>query len=80
LTLNGELPEFSYLLAFLETVSVKGKHTVTNWGATANSGAIFEDTPAPTSTPLPAALPLFATGLGAMGLLRWKRKRKKHAA
>jgi hypothetical protein len=28
------------------------------------------------STPLPAALPLFATGLGAMGLLGWRRKRK----
>jgi hypothetical protein len=27
-------------------------------------------------TPLPAALPLFATGLGAMGLLGWRRKRK----
>jgi hypothetical protein len=30
----------------------------------------------PTTTPLPAALPLFATGLGAMGLLGWRRKRK----
>ena len=30
-------------------------------------------------TPLPAALPLFATGLGALGLLGWRRKRK-HAA
>jgi hypothetical protein len=27
-------------------------------------------------TPLPAALPLFATGLGALGLLGWRRKRK----
>ena len=27
-------------------------------------------------TPLPAALPLFATGIGAMGLLGWRRKRK----
>jgi HpiC1 cyclase len=30
--------------------------------------------------PLPAALPLFATGLGAMGLLGWRRKRKAQAA
>jgi hypothetical protein len=29
-----------------------------------------------TPVPLPAALPLFATGLGAMGLLGWRRKRK----
>jgi hypothetical protein len=31
---------------------------------------------APVVTPLPAALPLFATGLGALGLLGWRRKRK----
>jgi hypothetical protein len=30
----------------------------------------------PTATPLPAALPLFATGLGGLGLLGWRRKRK----
>jgi hypothetical protein len=28
------------------------------------------------TTPLPAALPLFATGLGALGLLRWRKKKK----
>ena len=28
------------------------------------------------ATPLPAALPLFITGLGAMGLLGWYRRRK----
>ena len=27
------------------------------------------------TTPLPATLPLFATGLGALGLLGWRRKR-----
>ncbi len=30
-------------------------------------------------TPLPAALPLFAGGLGALGLLGWRRKRKAAA-
>jgi hypothetical protein len=30
--------------------------------------------------PLPAALPLFASGLGAMGLLGWRKKRKAAAA
>jgi hypothetical protein len=34
----------------------------------------------PAATPLPAALPLFATGLGAMGLFGWRRKRKAAAA
>ena len=33
----------------------------------------------PSATPLPAALPLFATGLGALGLLGWRRKRKAAA-
>jgi hypothetical protein len=31
------------------------------------------------AVPLPAALPLFATGLGALGLLGWRRKRKAQA-
>ena len=31
------------------------------------------------TTPVPAALPLFATGLGLMGLLGWRRKRKAQA-
>ena len=79
LSLIGSLPEDSYLLAFLETTitSKKGK-TTESYSATANSGAIFEDTPLP-ATPLPAALPLFASGLGALGLLGWRRKRKASA-
>jgi len=32
-----------------------------------------------TVTPIPGALPLFATGLGALGLLSWRRKRKQAA-
>jgi hypothetical protein len=31
------------------------------------------------ATPLPAALPLFATGLGGLSLLGWRRKRKTAA-
>jgi hypothetical protein len=30
--------------------------------------------------PLPATLPLFASGLGALGLLGWRRKKKAQAA
>ena len=36
-------------------------------------------TSASSTTPLPTALPLFATGLGALGLLGWRRKRKNAA-
>ena len=32
------------------------------------------------ATPLPATFPLFAAGLGAMGLFGWRRKRKRTAA
>jgi hypothetical protein len=35
--------------------------------------------PVPSNVPIPAALPLFATGLGALGLLGWRRKRKAAA-
>jgi hypothetical protein len=47
-------------------------------GTIGNTGVI-DFGPAPVlvaATPLPAALPLFATGLGALGLLGWRRKRK----
>ena len=41
-----------------------------------NISVVVSDTSA---TPLPAALPLFAAGLGALGLLGWRRKRKQAA-
>ena len=41
-------------------------------------GTITAGAPIP-GTPLPAALPLFAGGLGVMGLFGWRRKRKAQA-
>lgn len=42
-------------------------------------GAPIEGEDDISAVPLPAALPLFATGLGALGLLGWRRKRKAAA-
>ena len=46
------------------------------------SGGSFDTvlTLTPLAAPLPGALPLFATGLGALGLLGWRRKRKRHCS
>jgi len=40
----------------------------------------YDYTPAMIATPLPATLPLFASGLGGLGLFGWHRKRKARAA
>jgi hypothetical protein len=48
-------------------------------GKTLSLGLLYGHTAAVGETPAPAALPLFATGLGALGLLGWRRKRKKAA-
>jgi hypothetical protein len=45
----------------------------------ANLTALVTDPPTLSQAPLPAALPLFAIGLGAMGLFGWRRKRKNAA-
>jgi hypothetical protein len=52
------------------------KDTGGGWG----SNVLLHSLTAVSAVPLPAALPLFATGLGALGLLGWRRKRKAQAA
>jgi len=42
---------------------------------TSDSGVFLTQT----ETPLPAALPLFATGLGGLGVFSWRRKRRAQA-
>ena len=48
-------------------------------GATCDPVRLAVSGVAISATPLPAALPLFATGIGALGLLGWRRKRKRAA-
>jgi hypothetical protein len=68
------------------TAYVSGNSLFINWqGAGGKVGdTITVDfsvgAPVVATTPLPAALPLLATGLGVMGLLGWRRKRKPHGA
>jgi hypothetical protein len=51
-----------------------------NGGPGAQINGSFNDSTTPPSTiPLPAALPLFATGIGGFGFLGWRRKRKAQA-
>jgi hypothetical protein len=49
-------------------------------GVTLNAPQFFGGGGQGSTTPLPAALPLFATGLGVMGFLAKRRKRKNAAA
>jgi hypothetical protein len=51
------------------------------FNGSATSGSLFIDAvpTTPAQTPLPGALPLFATGLGALSLLGWHRKKKAAA-
>jgi hypothetical protein len=50
------------------------------WSYNPNSGESIAVSLDAVATPLPAALPLFATGLAGLGLLGWRRKRKAQAS
>jgi hypothetical protein len=51
---------------------------VTYFGPWGGSNGSFDTVLTLTPVPLPGALPLFATGLGALGLLGWRKKRKRN--
>jgi hypothetical protein len=65
-------------------VTAGGNTLAINWAGLTepfpNGGQIVITFAPVATTPLPAALPLFATGLGGLGLLGWRRKRKAQGA
>lgn len=80
------LPDLNELNLFMESssglvfagahLSVQDILNNTFTTVTDDSSPVFTEV---ATTPLPAALPLFATGIGAMGLFGWRRKRKAAA-
>lgn len=58
-------------------IVVNGLTFASNSGGTMIGYLTAQVTDPPSPAPLPAALPLFASGLGAMGLFAWWRKRKR---
>jgi hypothetical protein len=68
--LNEPTGQFSYLFGAYSFGA-----TTQQFSGTSDGGIASVYPP----VPLPAALPLFATGLGALGLLGWRRKRKAAA-
>jgi hypothetical protein len=70
---NGNLSEVFGVCSFGVLTSAASMGNV-NQGFAPESLIIA--TGAPVAIPLPTTLPLFASGIGALGLLRWRRKRK----
>jgi hypothetical protein len=72
----------SFAIALMNTTTTPTITGVTfSFGTTEGAELVADplgDPPTPfAANPIPAALPLFATGLGGLGLLAWRRKRKK---
>jgi hypothetical protein len=66
----------TYSNATLTSLGVTPGIYVWTWGPAANQSFTLDII---NPIPIPAALPLFATGLGALGLLAWRRKKKAAA-
>jgi hypothetical protein len=78
LVLNG--PNTSDTITFAAIQSLFVLKDQQNFSGTNGSAFTSLMTNAFSVVPLPGALPLFATGLGALGLLGWRRKRKAQSS
>jgi len=85
---TGSLPLTTNILTYTkDRYSGTGGETALAFPAFSNSNATIKDfflggnilLEPGGAAPLPAALPLFASGLGGLGLLGWRRKRKAAA-
>jgi hypothetical protein len=75
-----DLTEVAFTMNSALAVGLLNSATITSNGyETLLFGLTTESPTSVTTTPLPAALPLFASGLGALGLLGWRRKRRTAA-
>ena len=73
------LPDYQIFSQLFTADTVMTTLTIQNLTGGFNGGIYLDDVsvdPVNAVVPLPAALPLFATGLGALALLGWRRKRK----
>jgi hypothetical protein len=75
LSTNGSVLRTTTLTGFPNDIIDLTFYNASDWSMVPEMTLGVND-PAP--TPLPAALPLFAGGLGGLGLLTWRRKRKAH--
>ena len=73
-TLSGPGGLSQSAFAILAASQVGGPGTNIGWSLTNTSVS------QPAFTPLPASLPLFAAGLGGLGLLGWRKKRRRNNA
>jgi len=73
----SNLPSLNVVASLTETGAMQ---EIGGYFGVAGNSIQVQSGSAPAVTPLPAALPLFASGLGALGLLGWRRKRKAPAA
>jgi hypothetical protein len=76
---DANLAAGTYVLdTYLGTCEVPGSNCTSNEGDSTDPDGQVLFTPA--ATPLPGAMPLFATGLGLVGMFGWRRKRKNASA